>query len=396
MATTTHLGITLLETAQAQKEVTVNEALARFDAVLNCGVIDKDLATPPASPQAGDVYIVASSATGIWAGKSGHIAYFDQGWRFIVPNEGVIFWVKDEDKPYVYNGSYWQLLSTSSAGVSAAAPMVAEGRLSLSDTLAVTVNDMTNAASVYYTPYRGSNVALYVTANSQWQLFNFATITIPVPSVANTNYDVFLYNNAGVAAAETIAWSSDAVRATALALQNGVYVKSGDVTRRYVGTFRTTSVAGKTEDSVARRFVWNYHNRVNRTMLRTESTPSWTYSTAVVRQANNNSANQLNFVVGVNEDVFAASMMYQVSNNTASPRQAVAGIGVNNYGGIAPPYCGVYTPPFATAPIQGSHIISGIPAMGANALIWLEYGAGADTQTWTGSGVCGLQASLLM
>ncbi len=107
MVTTAHLGVTLVEQAQAQKEVTVNEALTRMEALLNTGAKDKDLATPPGSPTQGDVYIVAASPTGDWAGQSGKIAYFDQLWQFIVPAEGVTLWVNDEDAPYTYDGAAW-------------------------------------------------------------------------------------------------------------------------------------------------------------------------------------------------------------------------------------------------------------------------------------------------
>jgi hypothetical protein len=114
MATTPHLGITLLESSQAQKEITVNEALQRIDALLNSGVIDHDLATPPGSPATGDVYIVAASPTGAWSGKATSIAYFDQIWRFITPAEGAMLWVNDENLHVVFDGSAWQTVSTSS------------------------------------------------------------------------------------------------------------------------------------------------------------------------------------------------------------------------------------------------------------------------------------------
>lgn len=108
MTTTTNLGITHVQAAQAQKEVTVNEAFNRIDALMNSGAIDKDLATPPASPSAGDLYIVASSsATDAWEGHENAIAYFDQIWRFITPNDGVALWVVDEEKLYRFNGTAW-------------------------------------------------------------------------------------------------------------------------------------------------------------------------------------------------------------------------------------------------------------------------------------------------
>ena len=107
MAVTDHLGITLVEQAQAQKEVTVNEALTKIDAVLNVAALDKDLATPPVSPSGGDAYIVAAPATDDWAGHEGELAYFNQVWRFIVPNEGMTLWVADEDLLYTYDGLGW-------------------------------------------------------------------------------------------------------------------------------------------------------------------------------------------------------------------------------------------------------------------------------------------------
>lgn len=64
MAVTPHLALALVESAQAQKEVTVNMALTRLEAVLNTGAVTRALATPPGSPAAGDVYIVAGSPTG--------------------------------------------------------------------------------------------------------------------------------------------------------------------------------------------------------------------------------------------------------------------------------------------------------------------------------------------
>jgi hypothetical protein len=116
MTTTNHLGVTLLEQAQAQKEVTVNEALSRIDAILNTGAVTQSVSTPPGSPVAGAVYIIGSSPTGAWAGKAKQITYFDQIWRFIVPNEGMSLWVNDEDLLYSYDGTNWVVPSGSGTG----------------------------------------------------------------------------------------------------------------------------------------------------------------------------------------------------------------------------------------------------------------------------------------
>lgn len=107
MSVTPHLGMVLVEQAQAQKEVTVNQALCRLDVIANSGVVSRGEETPPVSPVAGDSYIVADDATGAWAEKDGQIAYFDQIWRFIEPREGMSIWVNDEDVVYIYDGAGW-------------------------------------------------------------------------------------------------------------------------------------------------------------------------------------------------------------------------------------------------------------------------------------------------
>ncbi len=110
MTQTNNLKITLLEQSQAQKEITINEGVSIIDAILNRGVIDKDLSTPPGSPSSGDLYIVGSSPTGSWAGQAKKIAWFNQVWNFISPNEGMHIWVNDENKIYVYDSSNWVIL----------------------------------------------------------------------------------------------------------------------------------------------------------------------------------------------------------------------------------------------------------------------------------------------
>jgi hypothetical protein len=93
MANTLHIGLTLVEQVQAQKEVIINQALMRMDALLNTGATSRVLDAPPGSPLAGDLYIVGNSPSGAWLGKALQIAYFEQLWRFIVPRAGMTLWV---------------------------------------------------------------------------------------------------------------------------------------------------------------------------------------------------------------------------------------------------------------------------------------------------------------
>ncbi len=63
-------------------------------------VIDRDLTAPPAEyPEHGDVYLVAASATGEWAGHDGELAYWIaavDAWRFRPLWEGLCLRIVDE------------------------------------------------------------------------------------------------------------------------------------------------------------------------------------------------------------------------------------------------------------------------------------------------------------
>ena len=95
--TSTHLLLPYLLAAQAQKHVTVNEALRLLDGLVQLAVLDRHLTAPPGSPADGDRYIVASGATGAWAGWDLNVAYWvDGAWMRLVPRPGWQAWVVDE------------------------------------------------------------------------------------------------------------------------------------------------------------------------------------------------------------------------------------------------------------------------------------------------------------
>jgi len=118
MANSTHLLMPFIEAAQAQKHVTHNAALRVLDAVIMLSVLDRDLADPPGSPSDGDRYLVASSATGDWAGQDGKIAIWQDGaWAFHTPREGWFVWIADEGVFLVFNGASWTGGATQNASL---------------------------------------------------------------------------------------------------------------------------------------------------------------------------------------------------------------------------------------------------------------------------------------
>ncbi|MEL6318585.1 MAG: DUF2793 domain-containing protein [Pseudomonadota bacterium] len=98
----------MLAAAQAQKHVTLNEALSILDASVQPAVISRTRTTPPGSPTEGDRHLVASGASGDWLGADGRIALFvNGGWRFLPPREGWRLWVEEEGLTIAYASGAW-------------------------------------------------------------------------------------------------------------------------------------------------------------------------------------------------------------------------------------------------------------------------------------------------
>ena len=105
---TTHLALPFILASQAQKHVTHNEALRLLDGLVQLAVIDRDRTEPPASPADGDRHIVASGATGLWAGWDLSVAYWvDGAWMRLPPRAGWCGWVEAEGALLVFDGAAW-------------------------------------------------------------------------------------------------------------------------------------------------------------------------------------------------------------------------------------------------------------------------------------------------
>lgn len=255
-----------------------------------------------------------------------------------------------------------------------------QARLTLASATPVTAADQTAKTTVYLTPFGGDKVALYNGAD--WDFYTLAEVSIAVPASTVTMYDIFLYITGGTLTLEAVAWTNDTTRATALTRQNGVYVKSGTTTKRYCGSFRTTGASGETEDSFAKRFVWNYYNRVVRPMRVVEATNTWTYTTATMRQANGAAGNQLDFIVGLDESPVSATVSACAANDTAGVALTV-GIGLDSTTTATGLFPTVFTP-VAAYKVQLSANYKAFPGIGRHFLAWLEYSVATGTTTWVG------------
>ena len=94
MSNSPRIGLPYLDAAQAQKHVTMNEALARLDVVAAARVETMALVSLPAAPGEGEAHLVPAVATGDWTGQDGNVAVFlNGGWDFITPWAGWRLWV---------------------------------------------------------------------------------------------------------------------------------------------------------------------------------------------------------------------------------------------------------------------------------------------------------------
>ncbi len=269
-----------------------------------------------------------------------------------------------------------------------------QGRLTLTSGSPVTTADVTAATTVYFTPYKGNYITLYTGAT--WTTYTFSEISVAVPGTTDTMYDIFAYDSGGNVTLETVAWTNTTTRATALVFQNGVYCKTGALDRRYVGSFCTTGVSGQTEDSILKRYLYNYYNRVSRNTKVIDNTATWNYTLLAFRQARASTANQVQYVVGVGEDAATAKVLAAVFN-TSSP-VVVVGVGINSTT-VNSAAVGGAQPVAAGSSVTTTSYYNGILPVGRTTLAWLESSGAAGTSTWIGASgnlQSGLEAELLM
>lgn len=108
MSRTAQLALPLLLPAQAQKHVTVNEALARLDATAQLRIISAQRTIPPEGALDGASYIIPSGAVGRWSGNARRIAVWSNGgWIFLDPKAGWRAWDEGLGGFQMFDGSAW-------------------------------------------------------------------------------------------------------------------------------------------------------------------------------------------------------------------------------------------------------------------------------------------------
>ena len=140
-----------------------------------------------------------------------------------------------------------------------------QGRLTLQSNVPQPSQELrgVNANTLFFTPNNGNAVSLFNTGTGEWELLTFNQISLPLSGgIANTNYDIFLVNNAGLSL-RRVAWSSATERSAPLFSQDGILVNPQDRSERFLGTIRMKT-SSQCEDSNDTCFVWNAQNRITK------------------------------------------------------------------------------------------------------------------------------------
>lgn len=135
---------------------------------------------------------------------------------------------------------------------------------------------------------------------------------------------------------------------------------------------------------MAKRYVWNYYNRVERVLRVTESTDSWAYTLATYRPMNNSTSNALDMVVGINEVQLLVRVVGHASNSTGGIQVNVS-IGQDSTTAATTGTIGEWGQPSPAGNVQSlSAELRVYPAVGRHVYTALERSIATGTTTWYG------------
>ncbi len=227
------------------------------------------------------------------------------------------------------------------------------GRLTLATATPVMTTDQAGQTTVYYTPYLHDIIELY--DGSGWLPYQFTELSqattdaskSPAAVANNSNYDIFVWNDAGtLRATRGPAWTSDTARGTGAGttelemvegrMVNKIAITNGPAARRgvYVGTVRSNGSAqidwklgsAASGGGAAVIGVWNMYNRVKVVTNSQDTDDSWTYQSTTPRAMNNSLGNRVSMVIGLDEDGVEATQLTHVLSSATEGAAVAIGL----------------------------------------------------------------------
>jgi hypothetical protein len=220
------------------------------------------------------------------------------------------------------------------------------GRLTLATMTPVMIADVSNATTIFYTPYIHNRIPIRTSGFWQTKVFpELSNITTnsavgkagPAAVAANANYDLFVWNDAGtLRLTRGPLWTSDTARGVGAGTtelvrvdgiwMNAVAITNGPAAQRgtYVGTVRSDAGAaidwelggyGVAGGDPGFLYVWNCYNRVDVAVEVADATNSWTYAViGVWRSANASDSNRVSWIQGLAEEAVYAEYLGMASS----------------------------------------------------------------------------------
>lgn len=265
-----------------------------------------------------------------------------------------------------------------------AIPAFNGGRLTL--TTASPVADAAAQGTIYWTPYKHGVISLW--DGAQYVNVIPGEKSLSLTATSGSVYDVFGYLSGGTLALESLVWTNTTTRATGLTVDSsGVTHKTGDQTRRHLGTFYASGTNQCTDNSGIRG-LWNQDNRVVRVLASKDTTNSWTYTTAAFREINAGTTpgiSRVNVVSGDSATSVSLHSLSVVSNSNATVVIVTAAIGLDSTTARATDSINDNAAASTTTGAMSIQAIySGIPGVGLHVLSQLEFSAATGTTTWYG------------
>lgn len=267
-------------------------------------------------------------------------------------------------------------------------------------TLAIDSEEAQNSI-VYWAPFYDNEISLntsglWVGRNALAQ----PSLNIPEPSTNGLPMDIWAYWTGTVVALDYTWWANATTRATGLVRNSGVLVKSGDASRRYLGTiaaYKGNNV-GIVYDSPSKRHVYNYYNKVLRKLEKEEAASSWVYNTQSWREANGKT----------NENVVTVMQGWidgTIAQVGIDAQYSVSTVGPTNKGLVGVVRGASGTPTVASI-IAGcgwlanalmsthSYTVDQLDDIGLHTFRWMEFGAASGNTTFYGGKKSGLRGVL--
>lgn len=238
--------------------------------------------------------------------------------------------------------------------------------------------DSTTLSTIFLCQYKGNDIALFDGVN--WQLCSPASeVSLAVTGrTTDLPFDIFAFISAGVVTLEFLNWTSATARATGLTRVDGVWTKTGDATRRYLGSCRARSATTfhhvRAGVNLPCKFdLWNTDNRVAHGFELRGTGVDYAYATAAWRQANASANYQVDIMAGLSEENFEALVLGHSLTATTSIVRYV-GIGYDSTTTFTGLVVGTANPA-AVSTAQTAHAaITHLPAIGRHFYSWMEFG----------------------